>query len=129
MTPQQLEQCRAEARKLWLAGWWLLNSDRCLVECNGIGAKWMGGVCRILNYLLPSFLTASAIHDMRYFINEGDRHVWDDEFEINCRTIIRHKYDWYNPLRYAGYQLARRLRAALTIGGELAWQQAKEKNA
>lgn len=127
MTLQQLEQCRVEARKLWLSGWWLLNSDRCLTECNGIGALWMGFLCKLLNFLMPSFVTASAIHDMRYFLNEGDRHHWDDEFETNCRAVLRDRYGRCNTVRYVGYWLARRLRVALTIGGEIAWDNAGKR--
>ena len=129
MTPHEITEALHEALRLKLSGWeLLLDTERAVAECNGIGARWMGWFCKVLNILCPSLVTASAIHDMRYFKNQGDRHKWDDEFESNCRTIARDKFSWYDPRRYLAFWVARRLHIALTIGGEIAWIQAgKEK--
>ena len=129
MTPHEITRALHEAIRLNLSGWeLLLDTDRAVAECNGIGAAWMGKLCKIFDFLLPSLVTASAIHDMRYFQNKNDRHLWDDEFENNCRIIIRDKYRWYHPGRYIAFYLAHKLRIALYIGGEFAWNQAKGKN-
>lgn len=131
MTLSQLEQCRSEARRLWLSGWWLLSeTENCLRECNGCGAEWMPQWIRnFLDFILKLFAPAVAIHDMRYFKHFGNRHFWDDEFETNCRAIAQDKYTWCHPMRYVCYRVARRLRVALTIGGEIAWRNAgKEGN-
>lgn len=130
MTRMQIDIALIEARRLWLAGWYLLqNTEACMRDCNGVGAEWMPKFIRkFLDFILKIFAPAVAIHDRRYSINEGDRNKWDDEFEANCRTIARDEYSWYNPLRYLAYWVARRLHIALTIAGEIAWIQAgKEK--
>lgn len=129
MTPHEITEALHEALRLKLSGWeLLLDTERAVAECNGIGAAWMGWFCKVLNILCPSLVTASAIHDMRYFKNQGDRHKWDDEFESNCRVILRDKYGVFNPVRYFGYYLVHKLRGALTIGGGIAWNTAKEKS-
>ena len=129
MTIETLKKCRAEAQRLWLGGWYVLMDEaNALRECNGCGAEWMPRwMRRFLSWLLKLFAAAFAIHDMRYWRNEGDRHEWDDEFETNCRAIARDKYTWYHPMRYICYWVARRLRVALTIGGELAWKEAGKR--
>lgn len=129
MSGEELKRCRAEAQRLWLHGWYLLNDEEnCLRECNGCGADWMPKWMRkFFTWLLKIFTTAFAIHDMRYFRNAENRHVWDDEFEANCRHIARSKYGWGNPMRYVCYWVARRLRVALTIGGEIAWREAGKR--
>ena len=126
MTPHEINDLLIEARRLWLAGWYLLkDTQACMKECNGTGADWMPKFIRkFLDFILRLFAPAVAIHDRRYAINTGNRHRWDDEFETNCRTIARDKYTWCHPMRYICYWVARKLRIALTIGGEIAWIQA-----
>lgn len=127
MNIKELNNLRRESQRLWLHGWWLLmETDNCLRECNGCGAEWMPKWIRtFLDCILQLFAPAVAIHDMRYFKHEGDRHKWDDEFEANCRMLARDKFSWYNPLLWISYFVASRLRVALTIGGEIAWKQSE----
>lgn len=129
MTKEVLKNCQDEARRLWLHGWWLLTKDpdTCLHVCNGIGADWMGGVCKLLDWMLPTFVTASAIHDVRYWRNIGERSKWDDEFEQNCRTLLYDKYGFWNPKRWIGNIVIRQLRAALATFGEVAWKEAGKR--
>lgn len=129
MTFQELKQCREEAKRLWLDGWWVINrdTDTCLRVCNGIGADWMGKACKFLNWLLPTFVTASAIHDMRYWRNTGERSKWDDEFEANCRRLLYDKYGFWNIKRHLGNIAIRQLRAALATFGEVAWKEAGKR--
>lgn len=129
MNIKELNNLRRESQRLWLHGWWLLmETDNCLRECNGTGAEWMPQWIRtFLDFILQLFAPAVAIHDMRYFKNDGDRHKWDDEFEMNCRMLARDKYSWYNPCLYLAYFTAHRLRSLLTISGEIAWKQSGER--
>ena len=129
MTVEMYWTCRNTAQRLWLNGWYLLNDQAvCLRECNGVGADWMPAWIRtLLSWMLRIFAPAVAIHDMRYFLGEGDRHQWDEEFEMNCRKLARDAFGKYNPLRYLAYSVAHRLRIILTVCGELAWNNAKEK--
>lgn len=129
MTCDELRILQKEAQRVWLHGWWLLmETENCLAECNGCGAEWMPKWARkFFDWLLRLFAPAIAIHDRRYGKNEGDRHYWDDEFEINCRIIARRNFGEYNLLRYFAYWVARRLRVALTVAGEIAWQQCKKE--
>lgn len=128
MTKETLEKCTSEARRLWLDGWYLLNdTETCLRVCNGIGADWMGGVCKLIDWLLPTFVTASAIHDIRYYLNVGERSKWDDEFEKNCRTLLYDKYGFWHYRRWLGIIAIHQLRAALATFGEAAWKQAGKR--
>lgn len=130
MTQAEAEKLLQTATRLWLSGWYLLkDTAACLRDCNGVGAAWMPKFVRkFLDFLLKLFAPAVAIHDRRYSRNLGDRHKWDDEFYTNCRILARDEYSWYHPLRYLAYFVAGRLRAALTVAGEIAWiQAAKEK--
>lgn len=131
MTPHEITEALIKARRLWLSGWYLLqDTEACLRDCNGVGAAWMPEFIRkFLDFILKLFAPAVAIHDRRYSFNEGDRNQWDDEFEFNCRTLVRNEFFWYDPRRYLSCLVARRLRAVLAIAGEIAWIQAgKEKN-
>ena len=115
---------------MWLDGWYLLfNTDieTCLRICNGIGADWMGKACELLDWLLPTFVVASAIHDIRYHLNVGEREKWDDEFEANCRRLLYDKYGFWNIKRHLGNIAIRQLRAALATFGEVAWREAGKR--
>lgn len=130
MTIEQFEQCKKEAKRLWLDGWHLLfstDTETCLRVCNGIGADWMGGVCKLIDWMLPTFVTASSIHDIRYWQNVGERGKWDDEFEQNCRTLLYDKYGFWHPCRWLGIIAIHQLRAALATFGEVAWQEAGKR--
>ena len=129
MTKEALKNCQSEAKRLWLHGWWMLTKyeETCLYVCNGIGADWMGGVCKLIDWLLPTFVTASAIHDMRYWHNLGDRNYWDDEFEYNCRELLYDKYGFWHPKRWLGNIAIHQLRTALAAFGQKAWEDAGKR--
>ena len=130
MTEEELKGLKNKAKELNLCGWNLLEDrETCLKECNGMGADWMPENFRyFLTSILKVFAPATAIHDMRYFHNQGDRNTWDDEFYFNCRHLARDKYGKYNPMRYICYGVARRLRIALTVGGTIAWKNAGKRS-
>lgn len=130
MTKETLEKCRAEAKRLWLDGWHLLfnvDDKTCMEQCNGIGAKWMGWFCKIVNFFLELFKPASAIHDLRYLLNVGERSKWDDEFEHNCRRLLYDKYGFWHYRRWLGIIAIHQLRTALATFGETAWKQAGKR--
>lgn len=130
MTIKQFEICKKEAKRLWLDGWYLLfNTDTAtaLRVCNGIGADWMGRVCKLINWLLPTFVVASAIHDIRYYLNVGEREKWDDEFAINCRMLLYDRYGFWHPFRWLGVIAIAQLRTALATFGEVAWKEAGKR--
>lgn len=124
MTIIELDQIRATAERLKLHGRHLLDdTELCLKECNGIGAKWMGRFCKLLTRLFPVFLVASAIHDIRYHIGGGwqDREAADREFYINCLLLIEDKYSRHNPVRYVAEAVAKRFYYILRASGFVAW--------
>ena len=130
MTKETLKKCRIEAKRLWLDGWYLLfNTDEktCLEQCNGIGADWMGGVCKYINAIFELFIPASVIHDIRYWQHVGERSKWDDEFEQNCRTLLYDKYGFWHPYRWLGIIAIHQLRAALATFGEAAWKESGKR--
>lgn len=129
MTEKELMLLRNQAMRLWLSGWYCLsNTELCLRECNGCGAEWMPKWIRtFLDFILQLFAPAVAIHDMRYFRNEGKREDWDAEFFVNCCVIAVDKYSWYNPCRYLALLTARRLYVTLIVCGEKAWREAGKR--
>ena len=130
MTIEQLETCKKEAKRLWLDGWYLLfntDTETCLRVCNGIGAYWMGKACNLLDWLLPTFVVASTIHDIRYHLNAGERSEWDDEFALNCRMLLYDKYGFWHPFRWLGVIAIAQLRTALATFGEVAWKEAGKR--
>lgn len=130
MTLSEFETCKKEAKRLWLDGWFLLfstDTETCLRVCNGIGADWMGKACKLLDWLLPTFVVASTIHDIRYHLNVGERSEWDDEFAINCRMLLYDKYGFWHPFRWLGVIAIAQLRTALATFGEVAWKEAGKR--
>jgi hypothetical protein len=123
MTIIEWQECYAVAERLKLSGWELLKDrERCLEECNGIGAGWMPEWLRMcLGVCLELFKPAAAIHDLRYSMAKLDRWKCDAEFEENCRALARDEYSAWNPLRYVCYLTAKRLRFALIIAGGTAY--------
>lgn len=124
----ELEKIRATAERLKLSGRHLLaDTDLCLSECNGIGAKWMGFFCKLLTWLFPVFLVPSAIHDIRYYIGGGwqDREAADREFYVNSLVSIDDEYGRFNPLRYICHKIARRFYYILRASGFVAWHPGK----
>ena len=124
MTPHEITEALREAIRLKLAGWeLLLDTERAVAECNGIGAAWMGGLCDVITAINPAFLVPSMIHDIRYYIggNEADRRRADDEFLSNCLIAIHDRYGWYNPFRYIYRHKALRYYDLLRTAGKAAW--------
>ena len=124
MTPHEVIEALHEAIRLKLSGWeLLLDTDRAVAECNGIGAAWMGGLCDVITAINPAFLVPSMIHDLRYFIggDENKRKAADDEFLANCLLAVHDRYGWYNPLRYIYRYKALRYYDILRTAGKAAW--------
>ena len=124
MNPQEITEALREAIRLKLAGWeLLLDTERAVAECNGIGAAWMGGLCDVITAINPAFLVPSMIHDLRYFIggDEKERKAADDEFLSNCLIALHDRYSWFNPLRYWNRRKALRYYDILRTAGKAAW--------
>ena len=124
MTPHEITEALHEALRLKLSGWeLLLDTERAVAECNGIGAAWMGGLCDVITAINPAFLVPSMIHDIRYYIGgtEDDRKRADDEFLANCLAAVHDRYGWYNPLRYWNRRKALRYYDILRTAGKPAW--------
>lgn len=125
MTPHEITEALHEAIRLKLSGWeLLLDTERAVAECNGIGAAWMGGLCDVITAINPAFLVPSMIHDIRYFIGgtEQDRKQADSEFLSNCLIAVDDRYGWYNPLRYVYRYKAMKYYDLLRTAGGAAWR-------
>lgn len=119
-----LLEWRFHAERLELSGRELLaDTKTALVECNGVGAKWMGLFCGIFSALNPALVIPSAIHDMRYHIGgtEADRLKADAEWIANAMICIDDRYNWYNPLRYLLRWKVPKYYEALRAMGVWAW--------
>ena len=130
MKISELEKIRSTAERLKLNGRRLLDDTAlCLRECNGIGAKWMGPLCKLLTWLFPLLLVASAIHDIRYLIGGGwqDREAADREFYKNCLILVDDAYTAWNPMRCLCRRAARHFYYVLRAGGFAAWNSNRKK--
>lgn len=130
MTAKRFNEVKKTAKLLNLSGRELLELPEAMAECNGIGAKWMGFIAKLLTLLFPVFLAPSAVHDMRYFIGGTwqDREYADREFYINADISIRSKYAESHPVRYICMMINRRFYHLLRLGGYAAWGKKGVKN-
>ena len=84
------------------------------VECNGVGAVWMGNVhilgstrtlLDIANGICEWALPATVRHDIRYTIGGTSEQRREDDliFLDDCQWLANQLYKaehWYNPMRY-----------------------------
>ena len=130
-TDTEIEELRERAEKWDLSGRELLDDhDAVKRDCNGIGAEWMGKYLRgAVSALNPTLELAAMIHDRRYAIGGDsiDRAYADIEFLENGLKSANARYGWYDPRRYIVRSQARKLYAALRIGGKPAWDAAKKE--
>ncbi len=130
MTFEEIGKMRAEAERLQLSGRELLEDDSLVKnECNGTGAEWMGGVCKVIDACNPAYILPSYIHDLRYFYggSDQDRKKADKEWLDNALICVADRYSWYNPLRYWERIKAWKFYLALRSAGFAAWHSKKEE--
>ena len=113
-----------EAQEAGLSGAELLADPAAVMrDCNGIGAAWMSNWARNLcNQLSPVMVLPAAIHDRRYAIGGQPGQLYaDNEFLVNCLTMIERRYGWWNPLRYIMRHRAQRYYSYLRTFGAIAY--------
>ena len=126
MTTEEAHEHYLLARRLELSGYWLLrDTERAAKVCNGIGAEWFPEWLRTaIDKVCPHLVIVADIHDVRYEIggNDSARRRADDEFLANGYAVVEHYYAWYDPVRYVGEFLVRRMHRLLRVGGGKAWK-------
>ena len=137
-TIDEIDEMRNQAEAWDLSGQELLSDTEAVRrECNGIGAEWMGKYLRgALDKTNPTLRPTAAIHDRRYAegnsrrqypSEESARMAADMEFLENGLRSANARYGWYDFRRYRVREQARKLYAALRIGGKPAWDAAKKE--
>lgn len=95
---------------------------------NGIGPdnfpEWLR---KIITESAGIFEPAALIHDLRFSIGgtDEDYQKANDEFERNAKTLVKHKYSWWNYKRYIWLNKARRWANYCRIFGKVAWNEKK----
>ena len=137
-TDEQIAALRELAEAWDLDGRELLEDTEAVKrDCNGIGAEWMGKYIRgALDKVNPTLRPTAAVHDRRYAegnsrrqypSEESARRAADMEFLENGLKSADARYGWYDFRRYRVREQARKLYAALRIGGKPAWDAAKKE--
>ena len=126
MTTDEAKKHYLLARRLELSGWWMLrDTERAARVCNGIGAEWFPARLRsMIDKVCPQLVIVADIHDVRYERGGKDeaRRRADDEFLATGYAVVEHYYAWYDPVRYVGEFLVRRMHRLLRVGGGKAWK-------
>jgi hypothetical protein len=125
MTTDELTRAKEEAQRLGLSGGELLeNTSLALSECNGTGPQWLGLLAGVLSAIHPAMVTASHIHDLRYYYGgtEADRKRADGEWLTNCILVALDLYRWYDPRRYYVIHTAVKYYHLIRLGGGLSWK-------
>ena len=78
---------------------------------NGIGPdRFPDWLRELITDTAGIFEPAALIHDVRYQIGgtKKDFTSANEEFQRNCYKLVKNEYGWYNPIRYALLNKARR---------------------
>lgn len=110
-----IDEARATARELRLAGWELLaeaSNEHVRRVCNGIGPAWMPAVGRaVMDLLHPTLKVVAILHDLGYDAADGTIAVFrrlNREFAENGRKVADARFGCLDPRRYLVRRSARR---------------------
>ena len=115
-TLEEIAALRQKCNDLKLAGAERLRSytdEELQVICNGIGPEFLPFWIRAaVNLLHPTLEPAALIHDVEFEESDGTESSFtaaNERFKENGCLLAKAEYNWYNPLRYAVMNQARRL--------------------
>ena len=97
----------------------LLKEDpaRVLEICNGVGPESFPSSLRsMIDLTHPYMITASIIHDLRYYYGDGTKFYFFDsnlDFMDNTIVVADNMYGSINPMRYLARRRARQFRELL----------------
>ena len=97
----------------------LLKEDpaRVLEICNGVGPESFPESLRsMIDLTHPYMITASIIHDLRYYYGDGTKFYFFDsnlDFMDNTIVVSDNMYGVFNPMRYLARRRAKQFRELL----------------
>ena len=93
------------------------DPDRAIEICNGVGPENFPSSLRsMIDLMHPYMITASIIHDLRYYYGKGTVFDFIDsnlEFMDNTIVVADNMYGRLNPMRYLARRRARQFRELL----------------
>ena len=93
------------------------DPDRAIEICNGVGPESFPSSLRsMIDLTHPYMITASIIHDLRYYYGKGTVFDFIDsnlEFMGNTIVVADNMYGRLNPMRYLARRRARQFRELL----------------
>ena len=93
------------------------NPDRVIEICNGVGPESFPSSLRsMIDLMHPYMITASIIHDLRYYYGKGTVFDFIDsnlDFMDNTIVVADNMYGRLNPMRYLARRRARQFRELL----------------
>ena len=93
------------------------DPDRAIEICNGVGPESFPSSLRsMIDLTHPYMITASIIHDLRYYYGKGTVFDFIDsnlEFMDNTIVVADNMYGRLNPMRYLARRRARQFRELL----------------
>ena len=105
--------------------------DRAIDICNGVGPESFPASLRsMIDLTHPYMITASIIHDLRYYYGKGTVFDFIDsnlEFMDNTIVVADNMYGRLNPMRYLARRRARQFRELLDRFGWDAYTKAIEE--
>ena len=91
--------------------------DRVIEICNGVGPERFPSSLRsMIDLTHPYMITASIIHDLRYYYGDGTKFYFFDsnlDFMDNTIVVSDNMYGRLNPMRYLARRRARQFRELL----------------
>lgn len=93
------------------------DPDRAIEICNGVGPESFPSSLRsMIDLTHPYMITASIIHDLRYYYGKGTVFDFIDsnlDFMDNTIVVSDNMYGMINPMRYLARRRARQFRELL----------------
>ena len=93
------------------------DPDRAIEICNGVGPESFPSSLRsMIDLMHPYMITASIIHDLRYYYGKGTVFDFIDsnlDFMDNTIVVAYNMYGRLNPMRYLARRRARQFRELL----------------
>ena len=93
------------------------DPDRAIEICNGVGPESFPSSLRsMIDLMHPYMITASIIHDLRYYYGKGTVFDFIDsnlDFMDNTIVVADNMYGRLNPMRYLAKRRARQFRELL----------------
>ena len=91
--------------------------DRVIEICNGVGPESFPSSLRsMIDLTHPYMITASIIHDLRYYYGDGTKFYFFDsnlDFMDNTIVVADNMYGSLNPMRYLARRRARQFHELL----------------